>query len=107
MANRPAPRLHLIDGSGYVYRAFHALPALSTSRGLPTNAVLGFANMLSKLLREEGPERVAVIFDAPGETFRDALYASYKETRAPMPDDGYAALLGRLAGPIRLRQRRR
>ena len=87
MANRRAPRLHLIDGSGYIYRAFHALPALNTSRGVPTNAVLGFANMLSKLLREESPEHVAVIFDAPGETFRDALYASYKETRAPMPDE--------------------
>jgi DNA polymerase-1 len=87
MANRPAPRLHLIDGSGYVYRAFHALPALSTSRGLPTNAVLGFANMLSKLLREERPDHVAVVFDAPGGTFRDTLYAAYKETRAPMPDE--------------------
>src|SRR5262249_2382752 len=86
-ANRRAPRLHLIDGSGYVYRAFHALPALNTSRGLPTNAVLGFANMLSKLLREEGPDHVAVVFDAPGGTFRDALYASYKETRGPMPDE--------------------
>jgi DNA polymerase-1 len=80
-----AKRLHLIDGSGYVYRAFHALPALSTSRGLPTNAVFGFANMVSKLLREESPQHVAVVFDAPGETFRDALYARYKETRAPMP----------------------
>ncbi len=87
MANVHAPRLHLIDGSGYVYRAFHALPALNTSRGLPTNAVLGFANMLSKLLREERPDHVAVVFDAPGETFRDALYAAYKETRAPMPEE--------------------
>src|SRR5262245_46379548 len=87
MANPRAQRLHLIDGSGYIYRAFHALPALNTSRGLPTNAVLGFANMLSKLLREERPDHVAVIFDAPGETFRDALYASYKETRGPMPDE--------------------
>jgi len=81
------PRLHLIDGSGYVYRAFHALPALNTSRGVPTNAVLGFANMLSKLLREEGPDHVAVVFDAPGGTFRDEIYAGYKETRGPMPDE--------------------
>src|SRR5262249_39719249 len=80
-------RLHLIDGSGYVYRAFHALPGLSTSRGLPTNAILGFANMLSKLLREERPDHVAVVFDAPGERFRDALYAGYKENRGPMPDE--------------------
>ena len=70
MSRRPATqRLHLIDGSGYVYRAFHALPALNTSRGVPTNAVLGFANMLSKLLREETPDHVAVVFDAPGGTF--------------------------------------
>jgi DNA polymerase-1 len=88
MPRRAGPhRLHLIDGSGYVYRAFHALPALSTSRGLPTNAIFGFANMLSKLMREESPDHVAVVFDAPGETFRDVLYAGYKETRAPMPDE--------------------
>jgi DNA polymerase-1 len=87
MPPRNRPRLHLIDGSGYVYRAFHALPALSTSRGLPTNAVLGFANMVSKLLREERPDHLAVVFDAPGETFRDTLYSGYKEHRGPMPDE--------------------
>jgi len=87
MARSAAERLHLIDGSGYVYRAFHGLPMLSTSRGLPTNAILGFANMVAKLLREEHPERIAVVFDAPGGTFRDELYAEYKETRAPMPDE--------------------
>jgi DNA polymerase-1 len=83
----PAARVYLIDGSGYVYRAFHALPGLHTSRGLPTNAVLGFANMLAKLLREERPRQVAVVFDAPGETFRDTMYAAYKENRAPVPDE--------------------
>jgi DNA polymerase I len=81
------PRLYLIDGSGYVYRAFHALPALNTSRGLPTNAILGFAKVVSKLLREENPAHIAVVFDAPGRTFRDALYAGYKESRGPMPDE--------------------
>ncbi len=81
------PRLYLIDGSGYVYRAFHALPALNTSRGVPTNAILGFAKVVSKLLREENPEHVAVVFDAPGPTFRDTLYAGYKESRGPMPDE--------------------
>jgi DNA polymerase-1 len=81
------PRLHLIDGSGYVYRAFHALPGLGTSRGLPTNAVYGFTTMVMKLLREERPVYVAVVFDAPGETFRDALYAGYKQGRAPMPEE--------------------
>src|SRR6267142_219572 len=81
------PRLYLIDGSGYVYRAFPALPGLGTTRGLPTNAVYGFTTMLAKLLREEQPQHVAVVFDAPGETFRDDLFASYKENRAPMPDE--------------------
>jgi DNA polymerase-1 len=81
------PRLHLIDGSGYVYRAFHALPGLGTTRGVPTNAVYGFTNMLAKLLREERPEHVAVVFDAPGGTFRDGMYAEYKSNRAPLPDE--------------------
>ncbi len=105
MPQADALRLHLIDGSGYVYRAFHALPALSTSRGVPTNAVLGFANMLSKLLREERPDHVAVVFDAPGETFRDALYAGYKETRAPMPDELRPQIpyVRRLVAALRLR----
>jgi len=81
-------RLFLIDASGYVYRAFHALPALNTSRGLPTNATLGFANMVAKLLRSGGErDYLAVVFDAPGQTFRDTLYAEYKEHRPPMPDD--------------------
>src|SRR5437763_16811910 len=80
-------RLYLIDGSGYVYRAFHALPRLSTSRGLPTNAALGFANMLAKLLREERPRYTAVVFDAPGETLRDNLYGAYKQTRPSVPDE--------------------
>ena len=84
MPQRNVARLFLIDGSGYVYRAFHALPALSTSRGVPTNAVLGFANMLAKLLREHPPEHIAVVFDAPGATFRDALYEGYKEARPAM-----------------------
>src|SRR2546429_2667877 len=83
----PRPRLYLIDGSGYVYRAFHALPGLGTTRGLPTNAVYGFTTMLAKLLREESPQHVVVVFDAPGETFRDGLFASYKANRAPMPDE--------------------
>jgi DNA polymerase-1 len=80
-------RLYLVDGSGYVYRAFHALPALGTSRGLPTNAVYGFTTMVAKLLREERPRHLAVVFDAPGETFRDDLYADYKRNRAPVPDE--------------------
>jgi DNA polymerase-1 len=98
------PRLYLIDGSGYVYRAFHAIPALTTSRGLPTNAVYGFATMLAKLMREEHPVHVAVVFDAPGETFRDDLYAEYKQNRPSMPSELVPQLgyIRRLVAALRL-----
>jgi DNA polymerase I len=80
-------KLWLVDGSSYLYRAFFALPPLSTSQGVPTGAVLGVLNMLNKLLKEEDPELVAVVFDAPGRTFRDDLFEQYKAHRPPMPDD--------------------
>ncbi len=80
-------KLVLVDGSSYLYRAFHALPPLTNSRGEPTGAVLGVLNMLQKLLKEEAPDRVAVVFDAPGRTFRDDLFEAYKSHRPPMPDD--------------------
>jgi DNA polymerase-1 len=80
-------KLVLIDGSSYLYRAFHALPPLTNSRGEPTGAVLGVLNMVNKLIKEEVPERIAVVFDAPGRTFRDDLFEQYKAHRAPMPDD--------------------
>jgi DNA polymerase-1 len=79
--------LVLIDGSSYLYRAFHALPALSNSQGEPTGALHGVLTMIRKLLRDEHPAHVAVVFDAPGKTFRDELYADYKATRPPMPDE--------------------
>ena len=79
--------LVLIDGSSYLYRAFHALPALTNSQGEPTGALHGVLTMILKLLREEQPAHVAVVFDAPGKTFRDEMYAEYKATRPPMPDD--------------------
>ena len=79
--------LVLIDGSSYLYRAFHALPALTNSQGEPTGALHGVLTMILKLLREEQPAHVAVVFDAPGKTFRDDIYAEYKATRPPMPDD--------------------
>ena len=79
--------LVLIDGSSYLYRAYHALPALSNSQGEPTGALHGVLTMIQKLVREEKPARIAVVFDAPGKTFRDELYADYKATRPPMPDD--------------------
>ena len=85
MAN---PRtLVLVDGSSYLYRAFHALPPLSNSRGEPTGAVYGVLNMLLKFVRERAPELFAVVFDASGKTFRDELFAEYKADRQPMPDD--------------------
>jgi DNA polymerase I len=80
-------KLILVDGSGYLYRAFHALPPLTNSHGEPTGAVLGVLNMLNKMIKEEAPDRIAVVFDAPGRTFRDDLFDQYKAHRAPMPDD--------------------
>jgi DNA polymerase-1 len=80
-------KLVLVDGSSYLYRAFHALPPLSNSRGEPTGAVLGVLNMIQKLLKDEQPQLIAIVFDAPGETFRDRLFEEYKAQRTPMPDD--------------------
>ena len=79
--------LLLVDGSSYLYRAYHALPPLTTSQGEPTGAVHGVLSMLHKLIRDEQPELIAVVMDAPGKTFRDELYAEYKANRPPMPDD--------------------
>jgi DNA polymerase I len=81
------PDLVLIDGSSYLYRAFHALPPLSNSAGQPTGAVHGVLSMLLKFLREFAPPRIGVVFDAPGKTFRDELFAEYKANRPAMPDD--------------------
>jgi DNA polymerase I len=80
-------KLVLVDGSSYLYRAFHALPPLSNSKGEPTGAVLGVLNMLNKLIKDEAPQLIAVVFDAPGRTFRDDLFDQYKAHRTPMPDD--------------------
>ena len=80
------PRLVLVDGSATVYRAFHALPPLSNSAGLPTHAVLGFTNMLLKLLREEEPQALAIAFDGPGPTTRHHEFPAYKANRPAMPD---------------------
>jgi DNA polymerase-1 len=79
------PTLFLVDGSSYLYRAFHALPNLTNSRGEPTGALLGVANMLKRLLKEQDPEYIAVVFDAKGPTFRHDLYPEYKANRPPMP----------------------
>ncbi len=79
--------LYLVDGSGYIFRAFFALPHLSNSRGLPTNAIYGFIRMLLKLLKDARPTHIAVVFDSAKKTFRDDLFASYKATRAAAPSD--------------------
>ncbi len=79
--------LVLVDGSSYLYRAFHALPPLTTSKGLPTGAVKGVLNMLKSLRRQYPQSPFAVVFDAKGGTFRDDLFAEYKANRPSMPDD--------------------
>ncbi|SEQ09475.1 DNA polymerase I [Ectothiorhodospira magna] len=84
--NKTSP-LILVDGSSFLYRAFHALPSLTNSRGEPTGAIYGVAGMLRKLMGEYQPRDMAVIFDARGKTFRNALYAQYKAQRPPMPDE--------------------
>ncbi len=80
-------RIYLIDGSAYIYRAYHAVRGLSNSKGMPTNAVFGFTRMLIKLLNDRNPRYIAMFFDAKGPTFRHRQYEQYKANRPPMPDD--------------------
>ncbi|MEM7692415.1 MAG: DNA polymerase I, partial [Pseudomonadota bacterium] len=82
--NRP---LVLVDGSSYLYRAYHALPSLTNSKGASTGAVKGVINMLRRLLKDYPESVVAVVFDAKGKTFRDEIYPQYKANRPPMPDE--------------------
>ncbi|TNF32802.1 MAG: DNA polymerase I [Gammaproteobacteria bacterium] len=84
MSDKP---LVLVDGSSYLYRAFHALPPLTNSKGMPTGAVKGVISMIRKLVKDYPGSVVAVVFDAPGKTFREAIYPEYKANRPPMPDD--------------------
>lgn len=86
MTTTSAP-LILVDGSSYLYRAFHALPPLNNSKGMPTGAVKGVVNMLRKMQRDYPNSTVVVVFDAKGKTFRDEIYAEYKANRPPMPDE--------------------
>ena len=79
--------LYLIDGSAYIYRAYHAIRSLANSKGLPTNAAFGFTRMLIKLIEDRSPEYVVMFFDAKGPTFRHELYQYYKANRPPMPED--------------------
>src|SRR5580704_6751734 len=80
-------QLILVDGSGYIFRAFHALPPMNTSRGLPTQAVYGFIRMLLKLLKDVRPSHIAIVFDSPKRTFRDDLFTDYKANRSETPND--------------------
>ncbi|MFH1351651.1 MAG: DNA polymerase I [Pseudomonadota bacterium] len=79
--------LYLVDGSSYIHRAYHAIRNLSNSKGVPTNAVLGFTKMILKFIEEKKPKYLAMVFDAKGPTFRHELYKDYKATRPPMPED--------------------
>src|SRR6516225_9083168 len=91
-AAAPAPsaapsHVFLVDGSGFIFRAYHALPPLNRSDGTPTSAVLGFSNMLAKLLAETECDHIAVIFDHSGSSFRNQIYDLYKANRSEPPDD--------------------
>src|SRR4051794_27648810 len=80
-------RIIIIDGSGYIFRAFFAIQRLSTSKGLPTNAVFGFVNMLTKVLEVEKPTKLAIAFDTAKPTFRKEIYSEYKSNRSAPPED--------------------
>ena len=87
MASKPDSPFILVDGSSYLFRAFHALPELINAQGQQTGAIYGVLNMLRKLVDTYQPKYMAVVFDAKGKTFRDELYPQYKAHRPPMPDD--------------------
>jgi DNA polymerase-1 len=87
MSSDASTSMVLVDGSSYLYRAFHALPDLKTSTGQPTGAIRGVLNMLRRLQKDQPEAQIIVVFDAKGKTFRDDLFEQYKANRAPMPDD--------------------
>ncbi|MBF9001971.1 DNA polymerase I [Vibrio nitrifigilis] len=87
MARIPDNPLILIDGSSYLYRAFHAYPGTMSNGDIPTNAIYGVVNMVRSMMRQFSSDRIAVVFDAKGKTFRDDMYPEYKANRPPMPDD--------------------
>ena len=80
-------RIVLVDGSSYLYRAFHAMPPLMNSKGNPTGAAYGVVNMMRRLLDDYKPDLIGVVFDAPGKTFRDDMFPEYKANRPSMPDE--------------------
>lgn len=80
-------KIYLVDGSSFIYRAYHALPELITAKGQPTNAIYGFTTMMLKLIEDEQPDYLAVVMDARRPTWRDKIYPQYKANRPPMPED--------------------
>ena len=86
--------IHLLDGHGYIFRAYFAVRRLSNSKGVPTNATLGFTNMIRKLLREQKPDYVVAAFDPPGPTLRHEAFEDYKASRDETPQDLLEQLLG-------------
>ena len=87
MSNASKPPFILVDGSSYLFRAFHGMPPLTNSKGQDTGAIYGVINMLKSLIKEYQPTHIAVVFDAKGKTFRDDIYPDYKANRPPMPDE--------------------
>ena len=87
MSLQKQKRLILVDGSSFLFRAYHAIPPLTNANGEPTNAIYGVSNMLRKLIADYHSDYITVVFDAQGKTFRHALYDQYKAHRPPMPDD--------------------
>jgi len=87
MTSGASPHLFLVDGSGFIFRAFHALPSLTRSDGTPVNAVLGFSNMLFKLLTDKEVDHLVVVFDHGRVSFRHDLYPDYKANRSATPDE--------------------
>src|SRR2546425_12898956 len=83
----PGQKIYLVDGSAQLHRAYHAIRGLATSRGLPTNATYGFTTMLKKLLEDEKPSRLGILFDPPGKTLRHEEYREYKANRPKMDDE--------------------
>ncbi len=87
MGKKDSPPFILVDGSSYLFRAYHAMPGFSNSRGEPTGTIYGVINMIRRLLKDYDPQHIAIVFDAKGKTFRNDMYPEYKANRPPMPDD--------------------
>jgi len=87
MTESNAQKVILVDGSSYLFRAFHAIREMNTSSGFPTNAIRGVISMIRKLQKDYTDSKIVVVFDAKGKTFRNDLYSEYKANRPPMPDD--------------------